>query len=166
MEKNENIYTYLMTDGLYYKIGKSKHPGARAKEFSTGNAHCELLFYGTGRTEKQLHDLFRSFKVKGEWFKLKHWHVELIHRLLTNTTTGEDLLRCSSLRSAALREKEYDSFVIKFGKYEGRLMSTMNSPEEIKYLEWVQTWRKIDVSHPALLRAINMHLKKHIKQTA
>lgn len=161
----ENTYTYLMTDGLYYKIGRSKHPEERVKGLSTGNAHCELLFYGTGRTEKQLHDIFRSFKIQGEWFKLRHWHVELIYRLLTNTTTGKDLLRCSSLRSAALREKEYNSFVFAFGKYRGRPMSSMTKPEEIKYLEWIQTWPKVDKSHPALLRAVNMHLKKHIKQT-
>jgi len=156
-------YTYLMTDGLYYKIGKSIDPEKRLKSILTGNPNCKIIFYGTGRTEKQLHDIFKLFRVKGEWYKLRQKQVELIGRLLSNQTTGDDLLMCSKLRSAQLREKEYKSFVFTFGKYKGRKISDMITDTEIKYLEWVQTWPKIDKTNPALLRAVNNHFKELAK---
>jgi len=156
-------YTYLMTDGLYYKIGKSSDPEKRLKTIITGNPNCSLVFYGDGRTEKQLHDIFRLFKVRGEWYRLRKKQVDLIGRLLFNTATGEDLVMCARLRSAQLREKEYQSFVFTFGKYKGRSITDMVSDEEIRYLEWVQTWPKIDKSNPKLLRAVNNHFKELAK---
>ena len=154
----EDEFTYLMSDGLYYKIGKSKNPEKRLRGLSTGNANCKLLFYGKGRTEKQLHEIFAAFRVKGEWYRLSGKHIALIGRLLLDRETGDDLRECSKLRSAYKREKEAHGYVIGFGKYKGRTVESMQSKDEVKYLLWVKTWPHIDKSNPALLRAINFYL--------
>ena len=155
---NQKIeYTYLIYDGRYYKIGKSRNPRQRLQSLLTANPRCKLLGYGTGRTEQQLHEIFADCRVNREWFDLAPKQVKLISRLLSGTETGIDLKDCSLLRSHAKREKARNTFVIKFGKYKGRKLSTMIEPEELKYLEWVLTWENIERDYPVLCRNISDH---------
>ena len=62
--------TYVMTDGLSFKIGESVDPEKRAKLLVGGNINIRLLFYGDGITEKKAHDLFTSKRCRLEWFSL------------------------------------------------------------------------------------------------
>lgn len=158
--ETKTMYCYLISDGWRYKIGKSTNPQERVKALKTANPHCELITYGIGRTEKQLHEIFNAFRTGGEWFKLKHKHVELIKRLLNNKETSQDLLVCANLRAAVRREKSDLSTYMKLGKYKGKKISDMTSPEEIKYLVWIQTWPNVEREHPRMLRAINFHLAR------
>lgn len=154
------MYCYLISDGWRYKIGKSTNPKERVKSLKTANPHCELITFGTGRTEKQLHEIFNAFRTGGEWFRLKYKHVELIKRLLNDKETGQDLRVCASLRSAAKIEKQDMSTYMRLGKYKGKKISDMTSPEEIKYLAWIQTWPNVERDFPRMIRAINVHLSR------
>jgi len=69
MDKKK-IYTYLFTDGKYYKIGRSKDPKKRLYAFKTGNINCELVCFGLGVSERELHKTYSDKRVNGEWFAL------------------------------------------------------------------------------------------------
>jgi len=157
-------FTYLISDNFYYKIGRSVNPEERLNAIRTGNPNCTLLFYGMGRTEKQLHDIFKPFRIKREWFKLRIKDVELIQRLLNGNETPSDLLRCANLRADGRLEKEYVEYVFSFGKYKGEKISTMKNDKQVAYLKWIQTWPKIEITHSRLIRAVNRHLNKTLKQ--
>lgn len=65
-------WIYLIYDGGWsYKIGFARNPEKRLAELQT--AHAEQLrivgvLEGTKRTEGELHELFASDHVRGEWF--------------------------------------------------------------------------------------------------
>lgn len=61
-------YTYLMFDGKYYKIGKSKDPEKRLKQLQTGNVDIKLISYYLGDIEKITHQEFWNKRIKDEWF--------------------------------------------------------------------------------------------------
>lgn len=67
----KNFATYLMTDnsGLI-KIGKSFDVLRRVKDFQNGNSTISLIAYLKKDIESELHNRFRVFNVKGEWFNL------------------------------------------------------------------------------------------------
>jgi len=67
----KNFATYLMTDnsGLI-KIGKSLDVLKRVKDFRNGNSTISLIAYLKNDIESELHNRFRVFNVKGEWFNL------------------------------------------------------------------------------------------------
>ncbi len=82
VEHKKNIkdggYVYIISDGDYYKIGKTNSfPSRRLKEISSCQPRDYKLvaFYFTSEiseVEKRLHNKFCKFKVKGEWFKFDH----------------------------------------------------------------------------------------------
>jgi len=155
-------FTYLISDGLYYKIGESNKPEKRLNNLKTANPNCELICYDKGRTEKQLHDIFKVFKIEREWYKLKFKHIELIKRLLSNEENGRDLTQCANYRAAGKIEKQEVKAELRFGKYKGRKICEMTKPDEIAYLKWFQTWRNVEKDFPVLIRIVNKHLEKYI----
>ena len=167
MDKIEEVeYTYLMFDGLYYKIGKSINPKGRLKEMLTANPNCRLLCYGVGFSESKMHNIFAIFRHKREWFKLRHKDAELAKRMILNQMIAGDLLRIAQLKDQsnaikAKKRKDYidKKFILPFGKYKGRVISEMTTFEELKYLVWVQSWREIESKYPMLARSINTHLE-------
>lgn len=154
-------YTYLMFDGLYYKIGKSKNPKERLKSMQTGNPNCKLLCFGTGYSEDKMHHIFRKFRTNREWFKLRFKEAELAKRMILNTPIQGDLLRISQIKGDGDKIKEEASYKMPFGKYKGTHLEEMVSDEHIKYLIWVQTWPKIERNNPKMFIMINNHLQKH-----
>ena len=66
----QQVYSYLMYDERYYKIGQSINPKDRLKIIRTANPSCKLLVYTKTITEKQLHDYYKEYRVSGEWFNL------------------------------------------------------------------------------------------------
>lgn len=160
-DKNNEVkesFCYLMFDGAHYKIGKSVDPEKRLKEIKTGNPKCELIAYGTGKTEKQLHSIFKKYNIGGEWFKLKESQVALICRLLKNKYTRQDIRACDNLRTKQLKKERYNNYSIKFGKYKGKKICKMVNEEEIQYLMWVYEWAL--KTHPVLAINIETHLNK------
>lgn len=68
-------YIYIISDGHNYKIGKSNDVEKRLKGLSTGNSK-HLSIVGkyevdsacAGEIEKQLHNRFKQYNIKNEWF--------------------------------------------------------------------------------------------------
>ena len=76
--------TYLIFDGILYKIGKSINPEKRLKQIKTSNPNAKLICYGNAVTEKYMHDRFYRSRVKGEWFKLNDEQLRNAIRLIKN----------------------------------------------------------------------------------
>jgi len=67
---------YLITDGTYTKIGKSKNPYSRINELQTSNANkltFQYIFNVKDKVEKHLHNIFKEYKTESnnEWFDLR-----------------------------------------------------------------------------------------------
>lgn len=71
-------FVYLIRNSHYdYKIGISKHPKKRLVSLSSGSS-SKLLLVQTWKSEvyseqleKELHALFKEYKLRGEWFNFK-----------------------------------------------------------------------------------------------
>jgi hypothetical protein len=85
--EQEKTFVYLMrhTNGLT-KIGRSKNPRTREKTLQAEDPRLEMIFHceADGSVESRLHQIFNSVRVRGEWFDLKHHHVEWIVLVLSN----------------------------------------------------------------------------------
>jgi hypothetical protein len=70
--QNSEITVYLIQSGDtdYYKIGKTRRPLCeRISEIQTGNPnHVRLIASTSFYSEKFLHDKFKQFRTRGEWF--------------------------------------------------------------------------------------------------
>jgi|688.fasta_scaffold1189733_1 hypothetical protein len=137
---NEQL-TYLMSDGAYFKIGKSINPERRYKEIKTGNAKIRLICYGNGVNEKYMHDRFYTSRINGEWFKLNDEQLRNAIRLikygennlyLNYDNTVQKMIE-GSLKSDKLSEK----YIIDFGKYKGTAIKDMTNEEQFKYCKWL-----------------------------
>jgi len=69
------IYLLKLNSTGYYKIGYTNNVNKRIKELSTGSYDTitlvnkyESKFYR--EIEKYLHNIYKSLKIKGEWFDL------------------------------------------------------------------------------------------------
>lgn len=165
VKKNiDNIYTYLMFDGLYYKIGKSKNPEKRLKQIQTSNPLALLLEYSDKVDEKNLHKLYSNYRIKNEWFNLNDKQVEEIKYFfkkgykesIVDTSKVESIdfgkfklkttLKGTYKLSTHHRQKIIEGqqknikknieYVINFGKYKGTKITDMISEEQISYMEW------------------------------
>lgn len=78
---------YIMKDNHtgHYKIGRSDSPIKREATLLSQKSSIELIFQSeaTPKIEKSLHDLFNEKRVRGEWFELDNWDVELIKGILS-----------------------------------------------------------------------------------
>lgn len=76
-------YIYLIYDrgnGLY-KIGRSINPATREKTLQSEKPNLQLIWISSltdKKNEKILHDLFKSKRVRGEWFRLSKPDIEII----------------------------------------------------------------------------------------
>ena len=74
--KVDRGYVYLIEDGDFIKIGKSKNfPDKRCKDLATKHhSEFKLIAYfisdECSKDEKRLHDKFHKFRERGEWFKI------------------------------------------------------------------------------------------------
>jgi hypothetical protein len=78
---------YIMKDNHtgHYKIGRSDSPTKREATLLSQKSSIELLFQAkaTRSYERSLHNLFNEKRVRGEWFELNDFDVELIKGLLS-----------------------------------------------------------------------------------
>lgn len=114
-------YTYLICANNLYKIGHSNNPKKRLSQLRVGNPNCELITFGKGISEKELHILYSDFRTRGEWFKLRRIDVEKIVELIG---AGKD--EVLSL---------YDAHIY-FGKYEGWNVKDFHTKEHREYSKW------------------------------
>lgn len=74
-----------------YKIGKANNLQRRFVQLQTGSA-APLSIVCTGRgghaEESELHMRLKNLRVRGEWFRLRPWHVAFVVRYLGGTPKG------------------------------------------------------------------------------
>ena len=70
--------TYLAYDGINYKIGTSVNSESRISNCKTANPNIELLAFGYGVSEKELHTQYDEKRVDREWFDLEDVDVNYI----------------------------------------------------------------------------------------
>ena len=77
---NAKGFIYVICDSRYYKIGFSKSPKERLRNFKTSNILIETtaIYEGCFDDEKALHEHFSEFKIMGEWFNLTQDHLSYI----------------------------------------------------------------------------------------
>jgi hypothetical protein len=73
---NEPTKVYVMIDEHTgaYKIGRSKNPKIREKTLQSEKPFIRLLFAfdGINEHERQLHEMFKEKRIRGEWFDLSY----------------------------------------------------------------------------------------------
>jgi hypothetical protein len=60
--------TYLLFDGLLFKIGRTNNLKKRMEAMRNANPRAHVIATSEFLPEKVMHTLFRSFRVRGEWF--------------------------------------------------------------------------------------------------
>ena len=113
---------YFARSGKFVKIGCAANVESRLKSLQTGSAHAVRLvgtMPGSYKTEKELHHVFSSYRMMGEWFRItgkletclqsfsdhgrKHAEVKTVRELLEN---GMHLrIRQKAKRNHNLRQK-------------------------------------------------------------
>lgn len=145
--KTDSALSYLMYDKKYFKLGKSKDPNKRLREFKTGNPDIELVATTEFIPEKFFHEYFDHKRHNLEWFNLAEDEINIIKNLMNvrSRIAAECLMRMCSRRIKKNRPSRSEyvkkgllSTVIGFGKYKGRSLSTLKSQEEIRYLKWLK----------------------------
>ena len=152
-------FTYLIKGAnRKYKIGRSKNPEKRLKGLKTANPDCRLICYGTGRTEKQMHDIFAKFKFKREWYILQPFQVEMAIKLIKGTEGQKEIEKSGTYRAKAARTKHQLNYTISFGKYKGKRVYDI---DDIQYLMWLLKQPDFDRTCPVLSKVIKMRLKTY-----
>lgn len=81
---NENTLnyakSYILKDNTNntYKIGKSKNPLKREKTLQSEKPNLKLIKIFENNIEKELHELYKDCRLRGEWFKLNNIQLEYI----------------------------------------------------------------------------------------
>lgn len=129
-------FSYLMHDGDYYKIGKSRNPVRRLKDLRTGNIKCRLICYGKGVTEEYLHKLYASKKINLEWFDLDKDDISQIKHMLSNGIPKTGI----SLRNKYSKDRvnKFKSYIINFGQFKGKPIIKMNNRGQLSYCKWLR----------------------------
>jgi hypothetical protein len=159
----KTIFCYLMTDGFYFKIGKSVNPKQRLKGLKTANVDIQLIDYSNTISEATLHHLFKSKRVHGEWFDLYEHEVEAILLIFGNNKKyNPDYFTKHRFDI----QKTYHKYIINFGKYKGQLIKSINDIEYFKWLKLnlLKELSPYEQAKNTLLLMINNHIKENEKQ--
>lgn len=120
------MFTYLIrSENNLFKIGQSKCPEKRLKTLRIGNPKLRLIAYGKSISEKELHEIYRSKRIEGEWYRLNQEDVINVIKLLKN-----DYMPISDISLGNLY------YIISFGKHKGKYLKDMNESSEIQYIKW------------------------------
>ena len=76
----KTIKTYIIKDDLNntYKIGRSINPLKREKTLQSEKPNLKLIKIFENNIEKELHDLYKHCRLRGEWFNLNKVQLEYI----------------------------------------------------------------------------------------
>ena len=79
-------YVYIIKFGKYYKIGKTRTPKQRMDAFCNFPEKIEIIkiahVWGYSEIEKELHEKYKEYRVKGEWFDLNTELLEEVKQIL------------------------------------------------------------------------------------
>lgn len=81
--KLTNVYIMKDNHTGHYKIGRSDSPTKREATLLSQKSSIELIFHtkAVARFERSLHNLFEEKRVRGEWFELDEFDIQLIKDL-------------------------------------------------------------------------------------
>ena len=79
-KKIVNYKTYIIKDdsNLLYKIGKSINPRLRERTLQSEKPNIKIVKVFENNIEKELHNQYKEFRVRGEWFNLNSIQVNYI----------------------------------------------------------------------------------------
>ena len=80
------VYVMIDKNTGYYKIGRSVNPKIRERTLQSEKPTIEMLFNFNARVrdEKDLHNMFKSKRIRGEWFDLSGSDVNKIKGYFNN----------------------------------------------------------------------------------
>ncbi len=85
----ELTFIYLLLDERtgYVKIGRAKDPSSRERTLQSENPCVSMIYRGSAdtRIEKDLHQEYAEFRVRGEWFKLSRAQIDEIIKRVSGT---------------------------------------------------------------------------------
>jgi hypothetical protein len=75
-----NYKTYILKDETnnFYKIGKSVNPIIREKTLQSEKPTIKMIKVFNKDIEKELHNKYKEFRVRGEWFDLNKIQINYI----------------------------------------------------------------------------------------
>ena len=81
-------FIYLVLDERtgYIKIGRARNPSERERTLQSENPQVAMLFCSPAdaELERELHQEFAQYRIRGEWFKLSENHIEHIKKRALN----------------------------------------------------------------------------------
>lgn len=99
-------YIYVLKSAPYYKIGYADDVEQRLKTISAAARPDDMIepitllfsFQTTSKmvAERTLHDYFKRYRVKGEWFKLTDQHLAILQRF-TDVSVDEFVIQLHGL---------------------------------------------------------------------
>ena len=89
-------YIYIVKCDEYYKIGYSFNVVNRLNSLQGGNPYpLELILVRklpeAKYFESVLHNVFKKFRIRGEWFKISPQNIEILIKTITNTSRDCEL---------------------------------------------------------------------------
>ncbi len=105
--------TYLIFDGIYYKIGRTTNIEKRFKTIKSNNPNAILLAYINSDIEQELHNKYREYVYYNEWFLIKdenitkellneyNIHIEYINKEVN--ISSKDKMRVGTINSAKVK---------------------------------------------------------------
>lgn len=72
------MLTYIIKSNSIYKIGRTTNLEKRLKSLATGNPDIEVIIVYNEDIESSLHNLFKEYHYKLEWYKLPNDFEEII----------------------------------------------------------------------------------------
>lgn len=87
-------YVYCFTDGVDYKIGKTKDIHSRHAALNTGNKVnlrlvCAVLVHDRHAFETRVHKIFAANKIRREWFRLDEKDLLLLKKIFGVVPTSD-----------------------------------------------------------------------------
>lgn len=160
-KQDDDTYTYIVSDGNYYKIGKSKNVKQRISSLKSANPNIGYLKSSLYVPEKYLHDLFNSKNYKLEWFNLSKNDLDIVFSLMSADSKEQALMLMRMIGDKFNKEITFKNkqralgdnkvYKLKFGKFKGKNVYKMKVKEEFNYLLWL--YKNVDVD-AMLLKAI------------
>ena len=80
------VYVMIDKNTGFYKIGRSKTPLKRERTLQSEKPTIEMLFNydAINKDEKELHDIFKGKRIRGEWFDLSGSDLSFIRDYFNN----------------------------------------------------------------------------------
>jgi len=80
LNEDSIIKTYIMKDDNtgFYKIGKSINPKFREQTLQSKKPTIKIIKIWEKNIEKELHNLYTEFRIRGEWFNLSNIQLKYI----------------------------------------------------------------------------------------